>query len=573
MSCFVAVALSTWVIAMPPTGPFSGAPPAPARPGTVTITTVDPDGKPVPGAYVQLNGSGPGSNYRSSATTNARGEATIRTPWIPNNPRPVESVTAIVWSDHFAAGDYEMDIPSIEAGNYEVTVRMLKGRETEVRVIMPDGSPAEADLKIEAHERIESDHHFSTRSRAPIRTAPGSFWFVSSPDSETSSIHVLDQERYNGWSGPIDLSESVHTIELPEPGGIEINFTPDEPGPAFAFLMAYSEWKSPNGLTTHRHGHQIASSDQTGEEFHLASNNLAPGEYEVAVGTGTLNTRWQATPRYGRKVTATVVSGETTRVEFREGDYDLSFFDGTSNIEFRLEDGSGPAAGVEWLLYGPHSEVIHHEQRVLARQGVTDADGIARVERINISHHLSFHLKLTDGTLLGELSPYHFRGAREPGPMRFLIPARLGDPVADADITRMSDGRVVQLSEYDGRIVALIFWSANATSTITSADFMDEWDVIAAREAEQWGERVAMVAVNTDHALQIGLRMVHDRGWHSLENLWCEVQGSGLSSDLARGLGVTQVPWVVILDPNRRIAVSGSPRDIDVEEEIGKLME
>jgi hypothetical protein len=576
MVLFAGWILGLQLLAMPPIAPFVAPQ---AKPGAMELLVRDEHGKPVEGAQVNLYVQGPSASGMTSGRTNAKGETTVTAPWVVNNPTMYDSLTIFAWSEGHAATTVERDIDRLLEGGHREVVTLKPGEELAFRLLMPDGTPAPDELLITLTERDRVGRMgHNQRQRKPVGAEDGLFRFVVTPDLENYTVKVDDAKHYKGWSKVFKSTDEVPEFQLPEPGRMVVTLDLDEEGPAFINVMNYTEMVHSAGSTT-RFGNDLGTVDGEGREIVFELENLAPGEYDVTAGTGSSQNRYggPTPPRYARKSKAEVKSGETTTVEFREGDYDMSIYEGKETLEAQLIDGTGPAAGVAWELHGPHRDVIHHEQRVLVRTGVTGADGVIRIENFNPTpsnnYGRSFQFRLADGTLLGEVNPVHYMN-RKLERFEFVVPARLGEPVADAPVTRMADGRQISLSEHDGRIVAILLWSANSDSrTGNSMDYVDEWDIIATREKARWGDDVVLVALNIDHALQIGWRVVNERRWNSLEHWWTETPQTGLRSDVARALGADQVPWVVMLDEHRRIVTSGSPEDVDVEEEVRKLLE
>jgi peroxiredoxin len=142
-------------------------------------------------------------------------------------------------------------------------------------------------------------------------------------------------------------------------------------------------------------------------------------------------------------------------------------------------------------------------------------------------------------------------------------PARpgIGDPLPVLEFARLDGGGRRNLSEFQGKVVVLDFWSVTCPPCQPAMAHLNE----VARKRKEWSSDVAFVGISEDETAETSREHATKRGWTSVELLFDAGQR-------ARQLFRASLPEVIVADRSGKIAWRGHPSEIALEDEIQKQL-
>lgn len=133
----------------------------------------------------------------------------------------------------------------------------------------------------------------------------------------------------------------------------------------------------------------------------------------------------------------------------------------------------------------------------------------------------------------------------------------------EVEFTALQDNKMMKLSDLRGRVVILDFWA-----TWCGPCQQPMADLQKLRDAHgDWGDRVAIVPLSIDDALETARKHVNQRGWTNTMNVWAGE--GGWQSKPAKTFRVTGVPTSYVIDQQGKIVWAGHPATAD----FGQLVE
>lgn len=177
------------------------------------IEVLSPDGKPVPGARIELNGYG-----RTGIETATDGTFEL-------GPLRVESSPLLIRGPGYAP----FYVPDATPG-VPVRVQLERGREHSLRILAPDGEPAKP-------ERVFAQID-STILESGAEVEPGLYHFSNLPSGPVEFVAQFDKRDHTAMASP--GTETV--IEIPTPGRLVVYWDPYlEPGERCGFSIALED--------------------------------------------------------------------------------------------------------------------------------------------------------------------------------------------------------------------------------------------------------------------------------------------------------------------------------------------
>jgi peroxiredoxin len=143
----------------------------------------------------------------------------------------------------------------------------------------------------------------------------------------------------------------------------------------------------------------------------------------------------------------------------------------------------------------------------------------------------------------------------------------IGRRAPDVTLTGAADGHPFRLSSLRGRVVLLEFW---ATWCGPCQPAMTRTNEMAGRRSDR-GDRVAVVGVSTDDALDKVAGHVKKRNWNASLQTWGGPHVNG-GSPVSRAFGIRGIPHAFLIDGGGTLRWAGHPDDVDLEKEIDRLV-
>ncbi len=137
----------------------------------------------------------------------------------------------------------------------------------------------------------------------------------------------------------------------------------------------------------------------------------------------------------------------------------------------------------------------------------------------------------------------------------------IGKPGPTARFSTLDRSAQVALADYAGQVVVIDFWASWCGTCFAPVDRMQG----LARAHPEWKGRVALVAATIDTDLSAAARVVEARGWKETTHL-------ALPPGELEAMKIVNVPAVIIISPDGKIAAAGDPHSISIEEEVSRLL-
>lgn len=550
------------------------------------VRIVDDVGKPVPILQAMIHTADAGYRWIDGG----RGVAFLNDPSMFRN---AEALDVLVRADGCASSLLHIEgeqRDKVRQG--ETTITMRRGQKVELRfrlaegLTWPKGALPETYFK-EFEERVQM-------MRQPVNRRPGmdedfnllnlraigAGRFEVRLAHDTPPFHVaihVPGFLQNFEAGPFTLADAkqgVLKIDIPPPASLNIRFNPgsDNPDEVSFKGVAFQ-------VMRHLHGRtylQVATDEAPSVRHGLKLTDLSPGTYLVNVRTQPKSERKQAAGTeinlgsYHDQKELVLEAGKAERVDFRYAPFDPNAFRGqrTAVLCIRLQDGA-PATDREVTV---KYQGGHYGQQVvfagrLPKSGEITLKGLT--DRV-----ASFCPKqLAYAVTVDRQSVGHFGFTKDEPTQEFefhLAPG-VGDLAPDVVLRNVATDKSIQLSSLRGKVVCLEFW---ATWCGPCQPAMAKLNRLSAEHSSIWKDRVALLPVSIDAAVDRVRPHVLRRGWNRLDHFWTGDRTAGdFDAPAARAFVVSGVPEAILIGPDGRILWRGHPLDKSGEQDLRSRIE
>ena len=114
-----------------------------------------------------------------------------------------------------------------------------------------------------------------------------------------------------------------------------------------------------------------------------------------------------------------------------------------------------------------------------------------------------------------------------------------------------------------GQVLLFDFW---ATWCESCQDSMSHNQKLLQEHEAAWGDKVRVISISFDEKSESVVKHVEEKGWSKIEHFL------KANSSVDKEYGVKGLPRLILIDTHGKIAFTGFPENINVEESIQKLV-
>jgi len=474
----------------------------------------------------------------------------------------------MVRADGYAPGIIQATLPSKE----EVKVTLQTGRRVELKFIPPAGRAIPDTLEPAIYYNEQRRQAWSSADMTPTRIrlgplfsiclverlAPDRFMFQLPQVSPPFYVMISQSDFLIGFeAGPFSKEQIIEDkleISLPEPGGGYAAFQKSE------LSAAYKDFQF-NLYKDVQDGVFSTLNFDSNPNVRLSFENFAPGDYTLKAQAYGPKGDWCPEQR-----TITIKSSEQTVENFDLAVFDPLSVKGSCNAKVSLvkPDGS-PASNVSCeLIYADDHFGFHKID-----EAESSADGEVIFESLagGSKNAPNFWCNVRgQGNAIGFIT---FPGAITNRRFRFTVPPGPGEMAPDIRLIDIESNQSVRLSNFRGQVVFLDFW---AIWCAFCQEPMRELNNIMARREDDWRNKATIISVSVDKAVEEARKHLKQKVWDKTRNLWASDGPPDLERDAAKAFVIKGLPESILIDASGKIVWRGSPRAIDAEKEIDRVL-
>ena len=547
---------------------------------STTITITDDAGAPLPDATAAMVRYGSPFDCFTFLPTDASGQITF-------------DATATVGNSEqgFVPGNYRVLALAPDKAPALTTLELPTS--APVRVALKTGTPIELQLTPYGETTLPATlrpvivpHTFNRAAMLPQAAPPtwitpvgyGRFRFhLDETTSAPWTLHINQPGYLRAYHRALDhpdlLSSKKLNIALPQPGRFNLRLT----------IPPKWQHLAPDLLFRYSVSYLLPTDDKEGRYYEMAANqtsitvhsrrtesffHLAPGQYYASI-TGASATRPDSPEDKFNAGEGTSIrpDGETTlpltytrfEQEKLRGDY-------TAHVTVTRGEGTPAAAEPVKLIY-----YDRNAGEVTVTSGTLDDHGTTTIANLAGNTYPPTTFRLMRDEAPGRVDePFigRIELTEKETSLTFNLAPGAGDPAPDITLTDIFTSDTVRLSDYRGKVVILDFW---ATWCGPCQQPMAHNQELAVRFAEEWKDRVAIIAASIDDDPQTVIDHVRQKGWTDVTHLWC---GPGsFESEPPAAYSVHGIPTILVIDQTGTIAFRGYPAGETLENTVNELLE
>ena len=557
----------------------------------VTVSVVDAAGKPLAGAEAYLiEGNYDLPLSKAWVAADSSGEARMTTEHVDASLLDEHgggNATLVVRAPGHSWSMQKVALPATET----VKVGMRVGRTVDIALTQAAGTSLPQDLQpiifaegisvaawLANVQRVgtEGSQSSSSGDKAFNPTVPvreGSRFRVQVPEDCQSMWVLINHPGFLRCfqAGPFDraaIERGSIDIALPRPATVTVNITPDAEKPheykACMFEVMTSP-EIPDGGWSFQLHQQFASEPS----LKATLVDLAPGNYQVSAQTGDKTNRHvrERADYYRAQTGVEAKAGESANLDIALQTFDEKWWrdhlkgEHSLTIKVTKPDGS-PAAGRKYVL----AYTLQQFGRTLSLQeGEVPASGEITAKSLAAGEQSAWLAVSVDGNELGTI---FIDSAKPLTSAEFGVPPQVGELAPDLTLTRLSDGSTFTLSSLRGQVVLLDFW---ASWCGPCQEPMAHNNSLLTRRTDYTG-KVTLIGASIDDKIETIRQHVNKRGWNAVLQTFCGEGEAGWGCKAAKTYAVRAVPTAYLIGTDGRITWTGHPSEINLEQEIDKLL-
>lgn len=137
----------------------------------------------------------------------------------------------------------------------------------------------------------------------------------------------------------------------------------------------------------------------------------------------------------------------------------------------------------------------------------------------------------------------------------------IGKVPVDVPFRTLNQSNLVQLSQYNGKIIVLDLWAPWCSPCYSSLDKLQQ--IVHAHHG--WKGRVVFLAASIHSTPEADQKAIRENGWDGITFLRLSVANM-------MKMGVRVVPTILVISPTGKVAVAGDPHAISIPAVISELL-